>query len=315
MTQPPSRDVLLKVRRLAQLAADLRQGKDFPSTRLTVLKSLCQEPEVAARFALHLARRIREKVEEQAKKPGYLQTKEWARHRELIDRGVGAMEQHVATPSEERSSKLWGLLREMEGEQNEHRHIHGGPVRMIKNNDLLLVEYALRCFLADEASVPMWAYQTARHHAERYDPHRGTGLIPASASLVQDVVDFWATYFDVDLAAAPSAERGNEAPSPARAGAERGSRAKKGKGGPAFTDRQGQFLAFIHLYRKLHRRGPAELDLVRYFRVTPPSVHGTIVKLEQLGLIVKEAGVARSARVAIPEEDVPELEAVEGPPW
>jgi len=56
--------------------------------------------------------------------------------------------------------------------------------------------------------------------------------------------------------------------------------------------RQGQFLAFIHLYRKLHRRGPGELDMVKFFRVTPPSVHGMIVKLEELGLISREAGVA-----------------------
>ena len=38
-----------------------------------------------------------------------------------------------------------------------------------------------------------------------------------------------------------------------------------------FTQRQGQFLAFIHLYRRLHRRGPGELDMVKFFRVTPPS--------------------------------------------
>src|SRR5258707_15342681 len=84
---------------------------------------------------------------------------------------------------------------------------------------------------------------------------------------------------------------------------------------PAFTPRQGQFLAFIHLYRKLHRRSPAELDLVKFFRVTPPSAHGMVVKLEELGLITREPGVARSSRVAVPEEQVPELEDVEGPPW
>jgi DNA-binding MarR family transcriptional regulator len=82
-----------------------------------------------------------------------------------------------------------------------------------------------------------------------------------------------------------------------------------------FTHRQGQFLAFIHLYRRLHRQGPAELDMVKFFRVTPPSVHGMVVKLEELGLITREPGVARSARVAIPEEEVPPLEEVEGPPW
>ena len=50
-----------------------------------------------------------------------------------------------------------------------------------------------------------------------------------------------------------------------------------------FTPRQGQFLAFIHLYRLLHKQGPAELDMVKFFRVTPPSVHGMVVKLEELG--------------------------------
>jgi hypothetical protein len=64
--------------------------------------------------------------------------------------------------------------------------------------------------------------------------------------------------------------------------------------GRRFTHCQGQFLAFIHLYRKLHRRGPAELDMVQFFRVTPPSVHGMVVKLEQLGLVTRERGVPRS---------------------
>jgi DNA-binding MarR family transcriptional regulator len=82
-----------------------------------------------------------------------------------------------------------------------------------------------------------------------------------------------------------------------------------------FTPRQGQFLAFIHLYRKLHRRGPAETDLRAYFRVTPPSIHGMVVKLEELGLITREPGVARSIRVAVPAEQLPELEEVAGPPW
>jgi len=83
----------------------------------------------------------------------------------------------------------------------------------------------------------------------------------------------------------------------------------------AFTPRQGQFLAFIHLYRKLHRRGPAETDLIKFFRVTPPAVHDMIVRLETLGMISREPGVARSVRVTIPTEGLPELEDVDGPAW
>jgi len=75
-----------------------------------------------------------------------------------------------------------------------------------------------------------------------------------------------------------------------------------------FTKKQGQYLAFIHLYRKLHRQGPAESDIRRYFRVSPPTVHQMIVKLDELGLITREPGVPRSVRVAIPANEIPELE-------
>ena len=75
-----------------------------------------------------------------------------------------------------------------------------------------------------------------------------------------------------------------------------------------FTQKQGQYLAYIHLYRRLHRQGPAEGDIARNFRVSPPTVHQMIVKLEELGLITREPGVARSMRVAIPTSEIPELE-------
>lgn len=75
-----------------------------------------------------------------------------------------------------------------------------------------------------------------------------------------------------------------------------------------FTKKQGQYLAFIHLYRKLNRQGPAELDIAKYFRVSPPSVHQMVVKLDELGLITREPGVSRSMRVAIPASEIPDLE-------
>jgi hypothetical protein len=244
---------------------------------------------VAARFVTYLAQRTREKVEEKARRPGYLPMKEWARQREMIDRAVAELEHYLDHPSQEGHPRLWTLLDELSGEQNEYQHIHGGPVRIIKNNDLLLVEYALRTVLADAASAPVWSYQTARCYAERYDSGHGTGLTPASAPLVQDIVDFWAATLGLDAGGISPAGQGTE-PRRKRAprsapGAPSGQASSPGKGKhqAAFTHRQGQFLAFIHLYRKLHRQGPAELDLVQYFRVTAPSAHGMVVKLEQLG--------------------------------
>ena len=48
--------------------------------------------------------------------------------------------------------------------------------------------------------------------------------------------------------------------------------------------------------------------MVRHFRITPLSVHSMVKKLHELGLITREAGVARSIRLAIPEEEIPYLE-------
>ena len=37
-----------------------------------------------------------------------------------------------------------------------------------------------------------------------------------------------------------------------------------------FTPKQGQYLAFIYYYTKIHGMPPAEADVRRSFRVTPP---------------------------------------------
>jgi DNA-binding MarR family transcriptional regulator len=74
------------------------------------------------------------------------------------------------------------------------------------------------------------------------------------------------------------------------------------------TPRQGQFLAFIHLYQKLHRQPPAEHELCTYFRLTPPSVHDAIVRMEKANLIARTPRQPRSIRILVPPEDIPPLE-------
>jgi len=49
---------------------------------------------------------------------------------------------------------------------------------------------------------------------------------------------------------------------------------------PPFTKKQGQYLAFIYNYSKIHGRAPAESDFQRHFQTTPPSVHQMIKTLE-----------------------------------
>jgi len=74
-----------------------------------------------------------------------------------------------------------------------------------------------------------------------------------------------------------------------------------------FTAKQGQYLAFIWAYSQINRRAPAEADFQRYFSVTAPSVHQMLKTLDQLGLIDKQPGVARSIQLLIPPQDLPIL--------
>ena len=74
-----------------------------------------------------------------------------------------------------------------------------------------------------------------------------------------------------------------------------------------YTDKQGQYLAFIYYYGKIHGRAPAEAEIEQYFRVSPPAVHQMILTLEARGLIERTPGQARSLRLLIPREALPDL--------
>lgn len=76
---------------------------------------------------------------------------------------------------------------------------------------------------------------------------------------------------------------------------------------PAFTARQGQFLAFIHTYTLVNGCPPAEADMMRFFRLTPPSVHPMVLTLEKAGLISRQPGVARSIVVLLDRSALPAL--------
>ena len=74
-----------------------------------------------------------------------------------------------------------------------------------------------------------------------------------------------------------------------------------------FTEKQGQYLAFIHAYTLVLGRPPAEADLQRHFQVTPPSVHQMVLNLERAGLIQRQPGVPRSIKVMVEPAELPPL--------
>jgi len=314
MSQPVPSDVLAKIRKLALLPEEARRCQFAVSvTRLTSLKSLCREPAMANRFVTWLAGKALERAERGQRHSGPLPPEQDQAHREMMAEALAEMEGWPDDPPEARRRRLLDLRGRMQEEQNEHRSVPFGAVRLIRDWELLIVENAARCLLSPRESGH-WAYQIARDYAERYHPKHGTGLIPESAPLLEDILAFWSQELGLDQETPPEPARAKKvsaAKPPARGRKVPAAGRKKAR----FTPRQGQFLAFIHMYRRLHRQGPAELDMVKFFRVTPPSVHGMVVKLEELGLITRERGVPRSARVTIPEEDIPPLDDVAEPPW
>jgi repressor LexA len=74
-----------------------------------------------------------------------------------------------------------------------------------------------------------------------------------------------------------------------------------------FTDKQGQYLAFIYNYSVMFGQAPAESDLQRFFGTSPPTVHQMIVKLAAARLIARTPGQARSIRLLVDPDEIPRL--------
>ena len=187
-TPPVPRAVVEKVRKFAEIAEALRRGQRFEITRLTSLKGLCKDPGAARSFAMFLAVHARKKA---------LEKKVPERVEQLMARAITEMKSFLDDPNEERKERLYPLLREMEQEQNEYKRISWNMVRIVHSMELVVVEEALKSILR-EHEAPTWLYQAARDYAERYDSRHGTGLIPSSAPMVQEIADFWRDYYGLD---------------------------------------------------------------------------------------------------------------------
>jgi hypothetical protein len=192
--KPPSNTskVVPKIRQLATIARELHEGASFNITRLTTLKSLCEDATAAAHFAVHLAQLTYRKMKEKPC-PSHLDAAQWEHYKQVVDTAVRAMQRYVEQPTTQTTNPLWTLQSQVRALQNTYRNQAWGPVRIIHSTEVLLIEYALSCLLQPTASAD-WGYRLARQYAERYSSRYGTGLIPESAPLVEDIADFWCQY-------------------------------------------------------------------------------------------------------------------------
>ena len=187
MPQSPNAQIIKKVRKLSEIAEALRQGNKFHVTRLTIIKSLCAEPEAATAFALFLAQKIQKKMR-QKKYP--------QQFRELVDRVIKELTPYLADPTEERQARLSSLCEEMRSEQKKYMKSGWNMGRMLKHRDLVLVEECVRSVLS-RSEAPFWAYHASKDYVVRFDARYGSGLIPNSAPIVEEIAEFWRNYYGI----------------------------------------------------------------------------------------------------------------------
>lgn len=172
-----------RIQTFKTIVADLKAGKQHSITRLTTIKSLCKAPAVAAAFTKHLASLAAETIDTRPR-PRHLSTEQWQKFKGLAVLGMQALDLDLPT------SELRKSLTTVRESQNAAKHIHWHDVCIIECGELLQIELALECRL--QVGVPSHvAYHAARRHAEKYDSRYGTGLIPASANALEQIVSFW----------------------------------------------------------------------------------------------------------------------------
>ena len=74
-----------------------------------------------------------------------------------------------------------------------------------------------------------------------------------------------------------------------------------------YSEKQGQYLAFIFYYTKINGIPPAQKDFQKYFGVSAPSVHQMILQLSKMNLITRLPNSPRSLSINIPQTQLPTL--------
>ena len=100
--KPPSSTakIVPKIRQLSTIARELHEGASFNITRLTTLKSLCEDATAAARFAVHLAQLTYRKMQEKPC-PSHLDPEKWEYYKQVVDEAIRQMQRSVEQPTQE----------------------------------------------------------------------------------------------------------------------------------------------------------------------------------------------------------------------
>jgi hypothetical protein len=151
-------------------------------TRLTVLKKWFERPERLRAFAVWVAGRATSRKGKTAGEAGGL----FKEARGLLVN----VNKYDPQLDREAAQALYYRLRAF---QNEHKAQSCGPVRIIKNWNLLLVEEGLRIYLGLGDATPSAGYKLAADYCQNDDPRFGTNLNGPSRTKIEEIVRFMFT--------------------------------------------------------------------------------------------------------------------------
>lgn len=156
------------------------QGQASP-TRLTVLKKWFERPERLSAFTIWVAARA---VSRKGKTSGTAAAL-FLEARTLLS----GLEEIAPKLNRQAAQRLHDRLRDY---QNEYKNQRWGPVRIIHNWNLLLVEEALSVYLWHGQS-PSHGYKLVADYCRHYDPRYGESLNGPSRTKIVEIVRFMFT--------------------------------------------------------------------------------------------------------------------------
>ena len=165
--------------KLLKIVDDIERTGSATLTRLTVLKKWFEYPERLPAFALWVARRA-------ASRKGK-STGETAELFAACTAWLARVDSDRTPPFDRQETEsLRSRLRDF---QNDHVRGAWGPVRQIRNRNLLLIEKCLAITLEPQAS-PTEGYRLAADYCEHYDPRYGSCLNGPSVTKILEMVRF-----------------------------------------------------------------------------------------------------------------------------
>jgi hypothetical protein len=163
--------------RLRSVIAEIAHSGHANQTRLTILKKWFERPGRLPRFGLWMASRALAGEEAAAGDAAAL----YAEARRLL-----TDEQTPEGPDRQRAAALLERLRAF---QNVFQRQQWGPVRIIDDWDLLLIEQGLALYLR-QAPRPADGYTLAADYCAHYDSRYGTDLNGPAAERIEAIVRF-----------------------------------------------------------------------------------------------------------------------------